>query len=91
MTELPSLCLVVLYDANRNQYSLLAHNQSQEEAKRIVEEQTSAECSGASLIVLDQDKRHRVQGPENCRACREIVEDSAHLSPKPQFTRRNKS
>jgi len=91
VNEAPSLRLVVLYDANRNQYSLLAHNQSQEEANRIVEEQTAAECSGVRLIVLVQEKRHRVVDPENCQSCRGIAEDSAHLSPNPQFTRRNKS
>lgn len=88
MNESEPLHLVVLYDANHNQYSVLAHNQNAEEAKRLVEEQTAAECSGVSLIVLDQAKHHRQQDPERCRACREIVDRKAHISPKPRFTRR---
>lgn len=88
MNEPEPLHLIVLYDANHNQYSVLTHNQSAEAAKRLVEEQTAAECSGASLIVLGQAKHHREEDPERCRACREIVDHKAHISPKPRFTRR---
>ena len=88
MNEPEPLQLVVLYDANRNTYSILAHNQSPEEAQRIVAEQTTAECSGGSVIVLDQLKRHRVLDAERCRACRVRVKDAAHVTPEPQFTRR---
>jgi hypothetical protein len=88
VNEPEPLQLVVLYDANHNAYSILAHNRSPEEAQRIVAEQTSAECSGCSVIVLDQLKRHRVGDAERCRACRERVKDAAHVTPQPQFTRR---
>ena len=88
MNEPEPLQLVVLYDTNHNTYSILAHNQSPEEAKRIAGGQTGAECSGGSVIVLDQLKRHRVGDVERCRACRVRVKDAAHVTPEPQFTRR---
>ncbi len=85
-----TLKLIVVYDRNRNQYSILAHNQSAEEAQRLVEWNTPL-LLDCSLIELNQPRKHRLPSPEDCRACREIVARSANLTPQPQFIRRKQS
>jgi hypothetical protein len=82
------LKLVVAYDRNRNEYSLVEHNQQPGEAQRLLEQWTRHLRSDCSFIVLAQAKRHRTDEVQNCRACREIVARSAHLEPQPKFKRR---
>jgi hypothetical protein len=79
-----------VYDRGRNQYSTLAHNQSAEEAQRLVEWNAPLMLD-CSLIELDQPRKHRELSPEDCRACRKIVARSANLTPQPEFIRRKQS
>ncbi|MFY9561299.1 MAG: hypothetical protein WAQ52_13785 [Terriglobales bacterium] len=88
MAEKESLKLIVVYDHNRNEYSISAHNQSADEAQRFVEQWNPQLIAGCSLILLDQVRRHSAVHGRDCRACRETVARSAHLEPQPQFIRR---
>jgi hypothetical protein len=85
----PALKIVVVYDPGRNEYFILAHNQTTEEAQRLVELNTPL-VKDCSLIVLDQTRRHRTADSHLCRACRETVTRSSHLSPHPKYKRRIK-
>lgn len=82
------LKLIVIYDANRNEYSVSAHNQNAEDAKRFADRWNPHLIPGCSLIALDQPRRHQTADPHSCQACRDIVARSAHLSPNPKFKRR---
>ena len=85
------LKLVVLYEADHNEYSISAHNQSAEDAQRIVDQWQPTRLAGVSPIVLDQSRRHQTQDAERCRACRDTVARSAHISPTPTLKRRKNS
>ena len=85
MNRAEHLKLVVLYNANLNQYVVSAHNQKANDAQRIVDEQNPRLSKGATPIILDQPKRHRANKAANCRACRAAVAHSARISPKPVF------
>jgi hypothetical protein len=82
------LKLILIYDANRNQYSITKHNQNADLAQRFVKEWNPQLVPGASLITLEQRRRHRTEDPQDCRLCREIVVHSAGIDPKPRFKRR---
>lgn len=88
MTEREQLKVVVLYDANRNEFAISSHNLSGDEAQRFVDQWQPHFKPGYSLILLDQSKRHKSEDAGTCRACRETVARSAHLSPTPKFKRR---
>lgn len=88
MTEKQTLNLVVTYDRNRNEYSIAAHNLTQQEADAHVAQQTPHLRPNCSFIVLEQPKAHHTNEVKDCRACRSIVARSAHLKPKPKFIRR---
>ncbi len=91
MSKKQPLILVVLYDANRNEYSILKHNQRAEEAQTYIEGWNPQLVSGCSMIKLEQSRLHQAPDANNCRACRETVSRSAHLSPQPKFVRRKES
>jgi hypothetical protein len=84
------LKLIVLYDANQNEYSISAHNLEVEPAQQMVDRWNPQLIEGCSLIVLDQVNRHSVADARSCRTCRRIVERSANLDPKPKFTGKKK-
>jgi len=88
VTDKQHLKLIVVYDRNRNEYSISAHNQSAEEAQKFVDQWNPQLIQGCSLILLDQVRRHRATHGRDCRACRETVGRSAHLEPQPKFIRR---
>ena len=88
MTERHPLKLVVAYDRNRNEYSLVAHNQTPEEAQAFLDRWSSHLREGHLFCVLDQVKRHAKEDVQICRACRETVVRSAHFEPQPKFVRR---
>lgn len=88
MAKKERLKLVVLYDANHNEYSISAHNQSADEAQRTAEEWQPQLVPGSSLITLDQSRQHRTTDADHCEACRDTVARSANLSPQPTFKRR---
>ena len=87
MTPVERLKLVVLYDANENEYAMSAHNLSEEEAALVVSKWQQHFKPGCSLITLDQLKRHQTEDATRCRACRNTVARSANISPKPKFKR----
>lgn len=89
MIDQPPLKLIVAYDRNRNEYSLVAHNQSAEEAQRFLETWERHLREGHSFLVLDQTKRHATEEAQKCRACRDTVARSARLEPQPTFVRRH--
>ena len=89
MTDKQQLKLVVAYDRNRNEYSIAAHNRTPEEAEGHVAEWSPHLRPECSFIVLPQTRRHRSEQGQNCRACRETVDRSGNLEPKPKFIRRN--
>jgi hypothetical protein len=83
------LKMVVAYDRNRNEYSIVAHNRTPEEADGHVAEWSSHLRTDCSFIVLAQTRRHRTEQAQDCRACRETVAHTAHLEPQPKFIRRS--
>lgn len=89
MTDKQTLKLVVAYDPNRNECSIVAHNQTQEEADRYAAEWSHHLRPNCTFMVLAQTRRHRTDEAQDCRACRETVARSAHLEPQPKFIRRS--
>jgi hypothetical protein len=87
--EKQELKLIIAYDRNQNEYSLVAHNQSPDEAQHYLEKWRHHLREGCSLIVLGQAKHHRTEQPQDCKACRETAARSAHLQPQPKFKRRH--
>jgi hypothetical protein len=83
------LKLVILRNATENWYSISAHNQTPEEAKRLLEEWNKHLQPGCSLVSLDQRKPHQTEDhPQDCRTCRDVVRRSSGLEPQPKFQRR---
>lgn len=89
MKEKQELKLIAAYDRNQNEYSLVAHNQSPDEAERYLGEWSRELREGCSFIVIGQARRHRTDQAQDCKACRETVRRSAHLQPQPKFKRRS--
>jgi hypothetical protein len=90
VSEPEHLKLIIVYDANRNQYSVSAHNVQAEKAEQLVAQWNPHLVSGCSLIMLDQTKRHKTTEGRDCRACRKIVARSANLGPKPKLERKER-
>jgi predicted kinase len=88
VTEKESLQLIVAYDKNRNEYSLVAHNQTPEEAESYLDQWSRHLREGHSFVVLDQTKWHATERAQSCRACRDTVARSADLEPQAKFVRR---
>lgn len=80
-----NLKLITQYDAGRNEYSLLRHNLTNEEANDAVRE-ISARLFG--LFIVDQYDHHSAADTDQCPACRRDVEQMSHVRPKPKFRRR---
>jgi hypothetical protein len=89
VTEKQKLKLIVAYDRNQNEYSLVAHNQAPDEVERYLEKWLHHLREGCSFIVIGQAKPHRAEEAQDCKACRETVARSAHLQPQPKFIRRS--
>jgi len=88
VTEDRKLKLVVAYDRNRNEYSLVEHNQTSEEVQSFLNQWTRHLREGNSFIVLDQTRRHATEKAQSCRACRDTAARSARLEPQAKFIRR---
>jgi hypothetical protein len=82
--------LVVGYDRNRNrnEYSLVEHNQTSEEVQSFLDQWTRHLREGNSFVVLDRTRRHATEKAQGCRACREMVARSDRLEPQAKFIRR---
>jgi len=81
------LRLVTHYDGSRNEYKVFRHNLTPEEANDAVIE-LSARLFG--LFIVDQQEKHAADDPDECTVCRQDVEQSSRMEPKPSFKRRNK-
>lgn len=88
MTEQQPLKLIVAYDRNRNDYSLVAHNQTPEEAQSFLDQWTRHLREGNSFVVLEQTKWHATEKAQSCRACRNTAARSGQLQSQPKFVRR---
>jgi hypothetical protein len=88
VTEQQPLKLIVAYDQNQNEYSVVAHNRQTEEAQAFLDQWTRHLREGHSFIVLDQTKRHATEEAQVCRACRTIAIRSGRLQPEAKFIRR---
>jgi len=84
-----SLKLIVAYNQNQNEYSLVAHNQTAEEVQSFLGQWTPHLREGHSFIVLDQTKRHATEEAQRCRACRDTATRSDRFQLQPKFVRRN--
>ncbi len=82
------LKLVIVYHAAENEYSVSAHNQTGEEARKLLAEWQPHLKPGFSFVVIDQRKPHSAADAANCRACRDTVRGSSGLQPPPRFKRR---
>ncbi len=82
------LKLLILYRRADNDYRLINHNQTAEEAGKFIAEWDEHLVAGATLIALDQGKRHGRADAQQCKACRETVRRSSGLEPRPRFKRR---
>lgn len=82
------LQLVIVYNAAESTYSLSEHNQPPDKANALVEEFNPHMKPGYQLITLEQQKAHKAEDAQNCRACRETVRRSSGLQPIPRFIRR---
>lgn len=80
--------VIVAYNQNENEYSLVAHNQSAEEVQTFLDRWTPHLREGHSFVVLDQVKRHATEKAQACRACRDTVTRSGRFQPQPKFIRR---
>jgi hypothetical protein len=80
------LHLITLYDATRHEYTLYRHNLTEEGANKAIRE-LAARLFG--LVIRDQRSKHLIGNPEECLACRRVVEESTHVKPRPKFQRRN--
>jgi len=89
VTDKQPLKLVVAYDRNRNECSIVAHNRTPDEAEGHVAQWSSHLRPDCSFLVLAQTRRHQTEEAKDCRACRETVVRSAHLEPQPKFIRRS--
>lgn len=90
MNDKERLKLIVLYDANQNEYSISAHNLEVEPAQEMVDRWGPHLIRGCSFILLDQANRHSVTDAGSCRTCRRIVRRSANLNRTPKFARKEK-
>ena len=78
--------LITQYDAGRNEYTVFRHNLTPVEANEAVRE-LSARLFG--LFVVDQHAQHSAAEPDDCELCRQDVEHTSHVKPKPSFKRRH--
>ena len=81
------LKLITQYDAGRNEYSVLRHNLTHDEANEAVRD---IAVRNFGLFVVDQHTEHSAADPDECSACRRDVERTSHVQPKPSFKRRSK-
>lgn len=79
--------LVILFDAKRNTYTVTDHNLRPEEADRLVQDLRKDHLPA---LTVNQEMRHKRQGAEACRACRQDVARASGLTPRPRFQRRNR-
>lgn len=89
VTDKLELKLIIAYDRDKNEYSVVAHNQTPEEAQNYLEQWARHLRPECSFIVLALAKRHQTEEAQRCRACRETVARSADVPENAKFTRRH--
>ncbi len=85
MTDAAPLQLVILYDARRNEYMVVSHNLTPDEARKRASELSAQKLPA---LTVTQRQRHSADDPEDCRTCRDDVKRAAGLTPSPKFSRR---
>ena len=85
----PVLKLVIVYNAPVNEYSVCAHNQSADEAQRLVETWGEHLLEGCKLLAIEQHSRHSKEAAQDCKTCRYTVKHKSGLTPTPKFVRRD--
>ncbi len=86
--EQAQLKLIAACDSTRNEYSLVAHNQTSAEVQSFLDQWSPHLREGHSFLVLDQTRHHTTDDAQRCRACRDTVIRSAKLQPQAKFVRR---
>jgi hypothetical protein len=79
--------LVVSYDRNRNEYSLVSHNQTSEEAQSFLDQWSRHLREGISFVVLDQKHYHQTEKARSCRPCRNLAARSDRFQPEAKLVR----
>jgi hypothetical protein len=82
------LHVVIVYHAAENTYVVSAHNQPPDKAKAFADGFNPETRPGAQLITVEQQRTHKTEDEQTCRACRETVQRSSGLQPLPKFIRR---
>jgi hypothetical protein len=82
------LNLVILYNAALNIYSVSAHNQTSLEAQSLLQKFEQHLKPGWKLLIIEQQKTHKTENAQDCKACRNTVVRSSGLTPTPAFKRR---
>jgi hypothetical protein len=78
--------IVILYDAKHDSYTVADHNMTPEEADWLVQD---LHIKHLPALTVNQEMRHKRQGAEAYRACRQDVARTSGLTPRPRFQRRN--
>jgi hypothetical protein len=86
--EAIKLKALIVYDADKNEYSASAHNCDPQQVAQLVEKGQPDLCAGCRFIVLDQKRAHKTPDAQQCRACRDQVRKLSGLQPPPRFKRR---
>ena len=84
------LKLITRYDAGRNEYAVLRHNLTPEEADAAIRDLSARLFS---LFIVDQRELHTAEDPGLCEVCRQDVERTSRVQPTPKSksNRRKKS
>ena len=86
--EAMGLKLFIVHETATNEYRVLTHNFTCEEAESFLREWKPHLVEGARMIAIDQPKRHQTNNPEECKACRQAVARNSGIDPRPKFKRR---
>ncbi len=89
MTEPSTLKALIVYNAERNEYTISDHNLGPERAAQLVAEWQPHLRPGCRFITVNQNRTHTTPDARNCRACRDQVRRSSGLQPPPKFKRRD--
>ncbi len=77
---------VILYDGEKNQYTVAKHNLTPDDAS--LEVSATSDSASSKALAWDQKTRHRTENPQDCGACRGDVRRQSSLNPTPKFKRR---
>jgi hypothetical protein len=84
VNDAAQLKIAICYHAEKNQYSVLFHNLTGEQAAEVEKGRSDV----LPVLIVEQQKRHSTEDAQNCRACRNDVKRSSGLNSTPKFKRR---